>query len=172
VSGSEILTTIAQLGIAVSGFSGMAIAFNRQPGRLSDFEAFRVSILFANSFAAVFLSLIPFAFFYLRWREETIWRSVSGLCFLFEAAFVASHVPPALRFLRVHREIFNLKHLMFVACGDVVNLIAQLLNALGMFDVRLSIYIFGLLWLLFHAAFQFGRILFVQPLRGGAVSRS
>jgi hypothetical protein len=62
VSGSEILTTIAQLGIAVSGFSGIAIAFNRQPGRLSDFEAFRVSILFANSFAAVFLSLIPFAF--------------------------------------------------------------------------------------------------------------
>jgi hypothetical protein len=37
--------------------------FNRQPGGLIGFEAFRVSILFANSFAATFLSLIPFGFF-------------------------------------------------------------------------------------------------------------
>jgi hypothetical protein len=67
--------------------------------------------------------------------------------------------------------IFNLKQLAFITCGHVINTIAQLLNALGVFEVRLSIYIFGLLWLLFHGAFQFGRILFVQPLRGGAVSR-
>ena len=171
MSGSEILTTIAQLGIAVSGFSGIAIAFNRQPGRLSDFEAFRVSILFANSFAAVFLSLIPFAFFYLGWTDATIWRSASGLCVLFEVAFIAWHIPPASRFLQVRREFFNLKQLAFITCGHLINTIAQLLNALGVFEARLSIYIFGLLWLLFHGAFQFGRILFVQPLRGGAVSR-
>src|SRR5437762_13493078 len=71
MNGAEILTTIAQLGVAVTGFSGIAIAFNRRPGGLGGFEAFRVSILFANSLAAVFLSLIPFAFFYLGWSRKS-----------------------------------------------------------------------------------------------------
>src|SRR5438552_1299484 len=170
MNGAEILTTIAQLGVAVTGFSGIAIAFNRQPGGLGGFEAFRVSILFANSLAAVFLSLIPFAFFYLGWSQEIIWRTASGLCVVFEAAFIVSHFPAARRFLRSHRELFNLKLLSFVTLGHVVNAIAQLLNAVGMVEAKLSIFIFGLLWLLFHGAFQFGRILFVQPLSGGAMS--
>jgi hypothetical protein len=59
-----------------------------------------------------------------------------------------------------------------VTLGHVVNAIAQLLNVLGMVEARLSLFIFGLLWLLFHAAFQFGRILFVQPMSGDAVSRT
>ena len=170
MNGAEILTTIAQLGVAVTGFSGIAIAFNRQPGGLGGFEAFRVSILFANSLAAVFLSLIPFAFFYLGWSQEIIWRTTSGLCVAFEAAFIASHFPAGRRFLRSHRELFNLKLLAFVTLGHVVNATAQLLNAVGMVEAKLSIFIFGLLWLLFHSAFQFGRILFVQPLSGGAMS--
>jgi hypothetical protein len=171
MSGTEIFTTIAQLGMAVTGFSGIAIAFNRQPGRLGEFEAFRVSILFANSLAAVFLSLIPFAFFYLGWSEETIWRTASGVFVLFEAAFIASHVPPARRFLGTHRELFNLKLLAFVTSGHVVNAIAQMYNALGLAKTQLAIFIFGLLWVLFHSAFQLGRILFVQPIAGGAISR-
>jgi len=164
MNGTEILTTIAQLGVAVAGFSGIAIAFNRQPGGLSDFEAFRLSLLFANSLAAVFLSLIPFGFFYLGWSQEMIWRTASGACAVFEVGFIATHLPPARRFLRAHRELFNLKLLTFVTCGHVINLVAQSLNALGLMEARLSIFIFGMLWLLFHGAFQFGRILFVQPM--------
>jgi hypothetical protein len=49
---------------------------------------------------------------------------------------------------------------------------AQLFNALGTIETKLSIFIFGLLWILFHGAFQFGRILFVQPMSGGAVSHA
>jgi hypothetical protein len=172
MNGADILTTIAQLGMATIGFSGIAIAFNRQPGRLGDFEAFRVSLLFSNSFAAVFLSLIPFGFFYLGWSEQTIWRSSSGLCALFEAVFIAVHFAPARQFLSSHRPLFNLKLLTFVTCGHALNAIAQLCNTVGMTRAKLSVFIFGLLWLLFHGAFQFGRILFVQPSSGGAVSKS
>ena len=171
MNGVEILTTIAQLGIAVAGFSGIAIVFNRQPGGLCGFEAFRVSLLFANSFAAVFLSLIPFGFFYFGWSEELIWRTASGVCFAFEVAFMATHVPWVFQFLHVHRELFNFKLLTFVAFGHLINAVAQLLNTLGMTEARLSIFIFGLLWLLFHGAFQFGRILFVQPGGGGGLAR-
>jgi hypothetical protein len=68
--GAEILTTIAQLAVGVTGFSGIVIAFNRPSGRLSRFEAFRILILFLNSLGAMFFSLVPFAFYYLNWRHD------------------------------------------------------------------------------------------------------
>ena len=170
MTGAEILTAVAQLGAAVTGFSGIAIAFNRQPGRLGDFEAFRVSILFANSLAAVFLALIPFAFYHLGWPEGTIWRTCSGAFAFFEVAFIATHFAPVRRYIRQHRELFNLGLLTFVTCGHAVNGVAQLLSATGVFERTLAVYVFGLLWILFHSAFQFGRILFVQSASGGAMS--
>jgi hypothetical protein len=171
VKGAEILTTIAQLAVAVTGFSGIAIAFNRHPGRLSDVEAFRVLILFANSLAAIFLSLIPFAFFYLDWSESTVWRMASASCVLFEIGFMRLLTVPTRRFLRENRELFSVPQLMFIVCGHVLNTLLQLANALGFTGARnLPIFIFALLWLLFHSIFQFGRILFVQPVTGGAMS--
>jgi hypothetical protein len=166
MSGGDVLTTIAQLAMAVTGFSGIVIVFKRQPGQLSDLERFRISLLVSNSLAAVFLSLLPFAFFHFGWRDETIWRMASGACLVFEAIFISSHISPVRRFLRAHRELFNLGLLSFVTCGHIINMIAQLLNALGMFHAKLSIFVLGMLWLLFHGAFQFGRILFVQLKNG------
>lgn len=171
MTGAEILTTIAQLGVAITGFTGIAIAFNRQPGRLSEFEAFRVSILFSNSLAAVFLALMPFAFFYLGWPESRIWRALSGVFATFELIFLLTHFHPARRFFRQHPESFSIKLLTIVTIGHVMNGIAQALNAAGVINAELSVFVFGLLWILFHSAFQFGRILFVQPETGGAVSR-
>jgi hypothetical protein len=173
MNGAEILTTIAQLGVAVSGFSGIAIAFNRHPGRLSEVEAFRVLILFANSFAAIFLSLIPFAFFYMGWSDSVVWRASSALCVVFEVAFLRMQTPLTRKMLREHPELFNTAQLVFIIVGHVCNTLLQLANALGLIGPRnLSIFIFGLLWLLFHSVFQFGRILFVQPSTGGAMSTS
>jgi len=172
MTGTEILTTIAQLGVALTGFTGIAIAFNRQPGRLSEFEAFRVSILFSNSLAAVFLALLPFAFFHLGWPEPRIWRTLSAGFAIFEIIFLGTHFRPARRFFRLHPESFNFKLLVAVTIGHAINGIAQALNALGITTPdELSIFVFGLLWILFHSAFQFGRILFVQPDTGGAMSR-
>src|SRR6266480_5981686 len=98
MTGAEIFTTIAQLAVAVIGFSGIAIAFNRSPGRLSEFEAFRVLILFANSLAAMFLSLIPFAFFYMNWSDIAIWRIGSGLMLVFELIFLCAFIRPTRKF--------------------------------------------------------------------------
>lgn len=173
MSGAEILTTIAQLSMGVTGFSGIAIAFNRQPGRLDEVEAYRVLILFANSLAATFLSLLPFGFFYLGWSDAAIWRTSNALCSLFGIAFLAIYLPPTRKYLREFRELFSLPQLGFVVSGHIINALLQLISALGFLPGRaLSVFIFGLLWLLFHSVFQFGRILFVQPLRGGAVSRA
>jgi hypothetical protein len=172
VNGAEILTTVAQLAVAVTGFSGIAIAFNRHPGRLSDWEAFRVLILFANSFAAIFLSLGPFAFFYLGWSESAIWRTSSGLCALFEIIFLCTLTGPTRKMLRDHRQLFNMALFGFMVSGHALNTVLQLSNTFGLAGSRyLAVFIFGVLWLLFQSVFQFGRILFVQPETGGSMSR-
>jgi uncharacterized membrane protein YgdD (TMEM256/DUF423 family) len=153
--GAEILTTIAQLSVAVTGLSGIAIAFNRQPGRLSDFEAFRVLILFANSLAAMFLSLIPFAFYYMNWSDVAIWRTGSILMLVFEVAFLAVLSWSTPKFVRQHRELFNIGLLCFFGALHVLNTLLQLVSALGCNRGRgLSIFLFGLLWLLFHSVFS------------------
>ena len=131
MTAAEIFTTIAQLAVGVTGFSGIVIAFNRQPGRLSEFEAFRILILFTNSLAAMFLSLIPFAFHYMNWSDITIWRIGNVSIAAFEFVFVTMMVRLSLRFLRQHRELFNLFLLSFFVVGHAVNGVAQLLSALG-----------------------------------------
>lgn len=172
MNGAETLTTIAQLAVGVSGFSGIAIAFNRQPGRLSEVEAYRVLLLFANSFSATFLALLPFAFSYLGWSDLAVWRTGNALCALFEIVFLATQFAPTRKLLRACPELFSLSQLWFITIGHTINGGLQLASALGFFAERsLSIFVFGLLWLLFHSIFQFGRILFVQPSSGGAVSR-
>ena len=54
MNGAEILTTIAQLGVAVAGFSRIAIVFNRQPGGLTGFEAFSSFALVRKQFRGRF----------------------------------------------------------------------------------------------------------------------
>ena len=165
MEGAEILTTIAQLGLGTAGFSGIVVAFKRQPARLSDFEAFRVVLLFANSLAAIFLSLIPFALHYLGCDSTTVWRTASALCACFEVIFLLSRIKPTRRFLREQRGLFSIPQLAFVTFGHVVNCFVQFGNVFGFLGREpLAIFLFGLLWLLFHAVFQFGRILFVQPV--------
>jgi hypothetical protein len=163
--GAEIFTTIAQLAVGVTGFSGIVIAFNRQPGRLSDFEAFRILILFTNSLAAMFLSLIPFAFYYMRWNETTLWRTGNASIAIFELTFLLVFTRLTLKFLRQHRELFNVALLSIFGAGHALNAVVQLFSALGWISLSaLSVFILGLLWLLFHSTFQFGRIIFVQPI--------
>src|SRR5689334_20011970 len=168
MTGAKIFTTIAQLAVGVTGFSGIVIAFNRQPGRLSEFEAFRILFLFTNSLAAMFLSLIPFALHYMNWSDIAVWRIGNASVAVFEFVFVTILVSLSLKFLRQHRQLFNLFLFSFFVIGHAINGVAQLFSALERIDLpALSIFVFGLLWLLFHSAFQFGRIIFVQPMAPG-----
>jgi len=112
--------------------------------------------------------LIPFALHYMNWSDIAVWRIGNASVAVFEFVFVTILVRLSLRFLRQYRELFNLFLLSFFVVGHAVNGVAQLFSALGWVDLPgLSIFLFGLLWLLFHSAFQFGRIIFVQPMTSG-----
>ena len=161
---TDILTTIAQLAIGVAGFSGIAIAFNRQPGKLIDVEAYRIAILFANAFAAMFISLLPFPLYYLFDDLETVWRLGSAVIAIFTTFFLNYYLRRTRRFRREVPQLFNTFQLFLTRIGHIVNLCVQVASAAGVFAARHSaVFLFGVLWLLFHSTFQFGRILFVQP---------
>lgn len=161
---TEILTTIAQLAIGVAGFSGVAIAFKRQPGKLVDVEAFRIAILFSNAFAAMFISLLPFPLHAIFNGADTVWRMGSGVIAIFTAFFLKYYLGKTRRFRREIPELFNPIQLVMTRSGHVCNILLQTANAAGLFrDKQSAVFIFGILWLLFHSTFQFGRMLFVQP---------
>jgi hypothetical protein len=158
------LTTIAQIAVGLAGFTGIAIAFTRRPGELTPLEGYRLAILFATSLGALFLALIPFGFGLVGVRDSTLWRISSALFVAFEAGLLIYLVPRTLRFLGEAREIFNVRVLTGLAAGHVVAIVLQAVNALGGFrGAESGVFLWGLIWLLFHTALQFARILFIRP---------
>jgi hypothetical protein len=161
----ELLIGIAQIALGVAGFSGIAMYFKRKPGPLTNVEVYRIAILFFNSFAAVFLSLVPFPLQQFGLSESTVWRLSSGLVAIFEIIFHSYYLPRSQRYRRQVPEIFSLQSLTLTYTGGLSNTVLQTLNAFGLAGRHYeAIFMIGVMWLLFHATFQFGRILFIQPI--------
>ncbi|MGH7471548.1 MAG: hypothetical protein ACRENP_26650 [Longimicrobiales bacterium] len=161
---TELLVAVAQLALGVAGFSGIAIYFKRRPGRLTEIEVYRIAILFLNSGAAMFLSLIPFPLQAFGLQPATLWRTCSALMALFELMFFMYYLPHSQRYRHKIPALFNRYSLVLTYSGGLGNLALQTANALGLAGPRqAAVYMVGAVWLLFHATFQFGRILFVQP---------
>ena len=161
----ELLIAIAQIALGVAGFSGIAMYFKRKPGPLTNVEVYRIAILFLNSFAAVFLSLAPFPLQGFGFSAETTWRVGSALAAVFGFMFNAYYLVLSQRYRRQVPEIFNKYSMALTYSGSIGNTLLQALNALNLMGSRHeAIFMVGMLWLLFHATFQFGRILFIQPL--------
>ena len=159
-----LLVGIAQLALGVAGFSGIAMYFKRKPGPLTNIEVYRVAILFLNSFAALFLSLAPFPLQAFELSADATWRISSGLVALFSIVFHAYYLPLSQRYRRQVPEIFNAYSMALTYSGGIGNTLLQLLNAFGLVSTHLdAVFMIGVIWLLFHATFQFGRILFIQP---------
>lgn len=165
---AELLVAVAQLALGVAGFSGIAMYFKRKPGRLTELEVYRIAILFLNSFAAMFISLVPFPLQAFGFSNAVVWRTCSALLAVFELAFLAYYIPRSQRYWRKVPELFSRRSMVLTYTGTFVNLAAQAANALGLAGGRhAAIFMVGTVWLLFHATFQFGRILFVQPGESG-----
>ena len=163
LQGSDALSTIAEVGLGLAGFTGILVALGRSPGAFSRPEVLRLLLLLVTSFGAVFLSLLPFAIHESGVTGSACWRLSSALL----AAFTS--VPLAYLGYRVrrHRDEFGrvLSHTVFaiVGIGSSIIVVLQLFNVAGLgAPPRLGPYLFGLLWLLFVASLQFARILFVR----------
>jgi hypothetical protein len=163
LQGGEALSTIAEVGLGLAGFTGILVALGRSGATFSRPEVLRLLLLLVSSFGAVFLALFPFAL------HES---GVSGVaCWRLSSAVLAAFTSISLAYLgyqiQRHRgefgELFSRVVFVSVATGSLVIVVLQLGNVVGLgAPPRSGPYLFGLLWLLFIASLQFARILFVR----------
>ncbi len=86
----EILATFAEVAVALAGFSGIIIAFERRSlGSLTQLELRRLSNLFGLSGFVLLSSLFGIALLHIESVDPgTLWRGASGLVLLVGAPWV------------------------------------------------------------------------------------
>ena len=160
----ESFTTIAEIGIALAGFSGLVVVLRKTTGALNAIEKYRMSVLLATAFGAMFLALLPGALQHLGLADDILWRTSSAFLTAFSFVFVLGWVLSSRRFFHVAREIFSVPAFSLMTVGHLTNLVLQLSVTLGLWgDGKPGVYFLGLVWLLAHASQQFVRMLFIQP---------
>jgi hypothetical protein len=158
---TRFLLSLAQMALAIAGFSGLLIAFTRTPGKPTDLERYRLQWLFGPSFGArSWRSCRP-----LPGRGSARGPGVpdrAGACaftviwYAFQIgptaapARDAGHLPTGGRcsgLPRPRRERSSFTTAAAGAWGDRIE----------------GIFACGIVRLMFTAAYQFSRILFVRP---------
>ena len=160
----DSLQVIAEVGIALAGFSGLIIVFRRNAGPLDDIQKFRMSLLFILAFGATFLSFLPDLLSSFAVPEERVWFDASASLFGYSLILLWWWFSGSRRLAKIVPEIFNWYAFTTMAVGHVIVVVLQLGVMLGLFETRApGVYMLGLMWYLIHAAQQFVRMLYIQP---------
>ena len=160
----QSLQTIAEISIAFAGFSGLIVALRKNTGPLTDVEKYRLQILLAMAFGAMFLSFLPELLQNFEIEAQKVWRYASSALALYSVVFLFWWFFASRRIMRVVPEIFNWFAFSRMAVGHVAIIslqVAVIFSLLAEKDA--TVYVMALIWYLMHAAQQFARMLFVQP---------
>lgn len=160
----DFLQTIAEISIGLAGFSGLVVALRKSPGPLTDVQKYRLKILFSNTFAAMFLSLLPDLLLSFRVPENRIWFDASAAMCGFSLIFAIWIVVAGRRIASVAPEIFHWAIFYTLTGAHVVVALMQAAVMAGFIEARApGAFALGLIWYLMHAAYQFVRMLFILP---------
>jgi hypothetical protein len=163
LQGGEALSTIAEVGLGLAGFTGILVALGRSGAAFSRPEVLRLLLLLVSSFGAVFLALLPFALHESGVGDSACWRLSSAILAAFTTVSLAYLGYQIQRHRGEFGRLFSSAVFAVVASGSLAIVLLQLANAAGLgARPRSGPYVFGLLWLLFIASLQFARILFVR----------
>jgi hypothetical protein len=164
LQGGEALSTIAEVGLGLAGFTGILVVLGQGPESFSRPAILRLLLLLVSSLGAMFLALLPFTLQESGVGSAACWRLSSALLAAFTSLALACL---GYQFQRHRGEFggaFSRTVFVVVATGSVAVVALQLVNVFGRGAFpRSGPYLVGLLWLLFVASIQFVRILFVRP---------
>ncbi len=160
MEGADILQTIAEVAIALTGFTGIVVALGNRGGvPVSGFALVRFRILLAASLAALAFSLIPFFWYYLDIPASTSWAVSSGLALVFMVPIVVYDV----RAFREHADqipVFERRAAPAIAILGASLWLAQVANVLHFRSF--GPYLAVPLWFLGFSALSFARLLFTR----------
>jgi len=158
VQASEELLTLAELAIALAGFSGVVVAFG-QRGEMTPLDRWRFAALLSISMSAAVLAFLPSVLHLLGISGSFLWR-MSSAVYLCVAVLHLTFFAP--RLLRTARELDAPTSSAFLVASFLLaalNLSLQLLNVLGWpSPPNAAFFISGLIvWLVLGAA-SFGSL--------------
>jgi hypothetical protein len=162
VDPGEVLLTLAEIAVAFAGFSSIVAIFQQSsdPERGS-FDLFRFWVMLEFSLAALFFSLLPLPLGFLGLASGVVWSIAGGALI----AFVVGHAVLASRLIRrrVPAVVSSLTRGLSLAANVAFSIIilSQVLNLVGVLGRTFAPYLLGLLLLLFGAALNFVRLVWV-----------
>jgi hypothetical protein len=163
VEGSEVLQTLAEVAIALTGFTGIVVALHGRAGEpLSGFSLVRFRVLLIASLFAVAFSLLPFFFHHLGLSPPVTWSVCSGLvCCLMVA--IAIH---DIRAVRTYKDVMPRLDRQVMPLILVLGSALWFLQVANIFELHaFGPYLAAPMWFLGFSAFQFGRLLLAAEER-------
>jgi hypothetical protein len=158
VTGSDLLQTLAEVGISLAGFTGIvAVLGRRSDGEWAPHEWLRLAMMLNFSFGSVFFAFLPLLFVAVGAREPGAWAASSALLAAFLLVSYGIIVRRVLQLGDVARSEFPRWAGVTVGAGTLVVFGLQTSNALG--PSGFGLYFVGMLWLVAAAALQFYRLL-------------
>jgi hypothetical protein len=160
----QSLQIIAEIGLGLAGFSGLIVAFRKDAGPLTNVQKYRLQILLALAFGAMFLALLPELLHYMGVPPDRLWTLAALVLSCYSIVFLIWWMTTSHRLKVSVPEIFNWLAFSRMAAGHVVVIILQLAVIFSFLDEQSpGAYFAALIWYLLHAVQQFTRMLFVQP---------
>ncbi len=144
----DAMTVIAELALGIAGFSGVVVALGSRPGKWPRVDRLRLATLLATGLGALSLVLFAMMLIMLEVDIDLVWRISSFLMALHVLVIMFTIVPGA---WSITRDTTGMKSqysvIVFIPTVilGVVNILAQSVNAVGIFSIdRFGIFFAGL----------------------------
>jgi hypothetical protein len=160
LEGESILQTMAEVSVALAGFTGVVAAFGQRRERWTLADTIRFQGMLGTSLTVLVFSILPFAIHNLGAKATATWAISSGLL----AGLLVIVMPVETRRMRkaiAQRDSqFRMWPVVLAFCLASVAIITQVLNALGIgFQHAFGPFFLGLVCLLLLCALMFIRLL-------------
>jgi len=152
-----ILTALAEIAVAIAGFSGIVVVLQGRRGAWSETDRGRFSLLVQLSLGSVFFSLIPIVLHLIDSSESFVWRWSSGIWLVYISCAVPFRVRSLPRASGSELDQSYGKALAFMFSTLTISVVLQIVNA-GWLRVSWP-YVVVLMLALLDASFLFVRLL-------------
>ena len=164
MTGAENLRVIAEVGIAIAGFSGVVVALGRRAAgqESAAWQVGRLWMLLMQSLGATLFAFFPILLETAGLGLSANWRFCNGMLGFFGFGIIAGVIVTARR--SRHYEVVGWPVLvaLLIIAGAIS--LAQVIQALGAFpSIGEFLYVLGLLWLLAMAGLNFALLLLSSP---------
>ena len=153
---------VAEIGVAIAGFSGLIVSLRKASGPLTTVQKFRLRILLLMAFGAMFLSLLPELLVFCGAAPSTVWKLCSLTLCVYSVVFMVWWVAASARIKKAEPQIFNRFAYFRMAAGHGLVIVLQVAFLASFVDSGIAVFAIGLAWYLLHSAQQFTRMLFVH----------